>query len=54
MESSAAPDISAAMADDSEGEGAGALLSPEKDIDDDVQSNLLSASWPAPAVVDDT
>jgi len=41
------------MADDREAEGAGALLGPKNDIDDDVQSNLRSASWPTPAVVDD-
>ena len=41
------------MAVDREAEGAGALLGPEKDIDDDVVANLLSASWPTPAVVDD-
>jgi len=28
-------------------------LGPEEDIDDDVLANLLSASWPTPAVVDD-
>jgi len=36
-----------------EAEGAGAFLGPEEDIDDDVLVNLLSASWPTPAVVDD-
>jgi len=41
------------MAVDREAEGAGALLGPEEDIDDDVLANLLSASWPTPAVVDD-
>jgi len=41
------------MAFNREAERAGALLGPEKDIDDDVLSNLLSASWPAPEVVDD-
>jgi len=35
-------------------ERAGAFLGPEKDIDDDVLSNRLSASWPTPEVVDDT
>jgi len=53
MSSSTAPDASAAMAVDREAEGGGALLSPEEDIDDDVLANLLSASWPTPAVVDD-
>jgi len=53
MASSTAPDASAAMAVDREAEGAGALLGPEEDIDDDVLANLLSASWPTPAVVDD-
>jgi len=37
------------MAVDREAEGAGALLGPEEDIDDDVLANLLSASWPSPA-----
>jgi len=53
MASSTAPDASAAMAVYREAEGAGALLGPEEDIDDDVLANLLSASWPTPAVVDD-
>jgi len=53
MASSTAPAASAAMAVDREAEGAGALLGPEGDIDDDVLANLLSASWPTPAVVDD-
>ena len=41
------------MAVDREAEGAGALLGHEEDIDDDVLANLLSDSWPTPAVVDD-
>jgi len=41
------------MAVNRKAEGAGALLGPEEDIDDDVLANLLSASWPTPAVVDD-
>jgi len=41
------------MAVDREAEGAGALLGPEEDIDDDVLANVLSASCPTPAVVDD-
>ena len=53
MASSRAPDASAAMAVDREAEGAGALLGPEEDIYEDVLANLLSASWPTPAVVDD-
>jgi len=53
MSPSAAPDVAAAMAVDREAEGAGALLGPEEDIDDDVLSNLLAASWPTPALVDD-
>jgi len=53
MASATAPDASAAMAVDGEAEGAGALLGPEEDIDDDVLANLLSASRPTPAVVDD-
>jgi len=53
MASSTAPDASAAMAVDREAQGAGAILGPEEDIDDDVLANLLSASWPTPAVVDD-
>jgi len=53
MASFTAPDASAAMAVDREAEGAGALLGLEEDIDDDVLANLLSASWPTPAVVDD-
>jgi len=53
MATSTAPDASAAMAVDREAEGAGALLGPEEDIDDDVLAGLLSASWPTPAVVDD-
>jgi len=52
MASSTAPDASAAMEVDREAEGAGALLGPEEDIDDDVLANLLSASWPTPTVVD--
>jgi len=54
MATSAAPDAPAAMAVDREAEGAGALLGPDEDIDDDVLANLLSASWPTPAAVDDT
>ena len=42
MASSTAPDASAAMAVDREAEGAGALLGPEEDIDDEVLANLLS------------
>jgi len=53
MASSAATDAPAAMAVNRKAEGAGALLGPEEDIDDDVLANLLSASWPTPAVVDD-
>jgi len=53
MASSAAPDATAAMAVDREAEGAGALLSREEDIDDDVLSNLLLVSWPTPPVVDE-
>ena len=53
MASSAFPEAAAAMAVDRAAEGAGALLGPEKDIDDDVPSNFLSASWPTPAVVDE-
>jgi len=53
MASATALDASAAMAVDREAEGAGALLGPEEDIDDDVLANLQSASWPTPAVVDD-
>jgi len=41
------------MAVDRQVEGAGALLSPEEDIDDSDLSNLLSESWPTPAVVDE-
>jgi len=54
MAPSAAPDAPAAMAVDREAEGACALLSTEDDSDDNVLANLLSASWPTPAVVDDT
>jgi len=53
MASSTVPDAPAAMAVDREAEGASALLGPEEDIDDDVLANLLSASRPNPAVVDD-
>jgi len=53
MATSAAPDATAGMAVDREAEGAGALLGPEEEIDDDVLSNLLSACWPTPAVVDE-
>jgi len=53
MASFTAPDALAAMAVDREAEGAGALLGPEEDIDDDVLFSLLSASWPTSAVVDD-
>jgi len=53
MASSVAPDAPAAMAVDRDAEGAGAFLRPEEDIDDDVLANLLSASWPTPAIVDD-
>ena len=52
MASSTAPDAPAAMVVNLEAEGAGALFGPEEDIDEDVLSNLLSASWPTPAVVD--
>jgi len=41
------------MAVDREAEGGGALLGLEEDIDDDVVSNILSASWPTRAVVDE-
>jgi len=51
MASSTAPDAPAAMAVDREAEGGGALLGPEEDIDDNVLANLMSASWPTPAVV---
>jgi len=54
MAYSAAPDAAAAMALDREAEGAGALLDPEEDIDEDVLFNLLLTSWPTPAVVDAT
>jgi len=53
MASSTAPDASAAMAVDRAAEGAGALLGPDEDIDEDVLADLLSASWPTPAVGDD-
>jgi len=53
MASSTAPDAPASMAVDCEAEGPGAFLGPEEDIDDDVLANLLAASWPTPAVVDD-
>ena len=53
MASSTAPDSPVAMAVDRAAEGAGALLGPEEDIDEDVLANLLAASWPTPAVVDD-
>jgi len=53
MASFTAPDPSAAMAVDREAEGSGALLGPEEDIDDDVLANLLSASCPTLAVLDD-
>jgi len=53
MASSAAPDTAAAMEVDRGAEGAGALLGPEEDIDEGVLENLLSASWPTPAVVED-
>ena len=53
MAFSLAADAPAAMAVDREAEGVGAFLGPEEDIDDDVLANLLSASWPTPAVVDD-
>jgi len=45
MAFSAAPDAPAAIEVDREAQGAGALLGPEEDIDDDVLSNMLSASW---------
>jgi len=53
MASSAFPKAAAAMAVERAAKGARALLGPEKDIDDDVLSNFLSASWPTPAVVDE-
>jgi len=53
MASSADPDAPAAMAVDREAERAGALLGSEEDIEDDVLSSLLSASWQTPAVVDE-
>jgi len=45
MASLASPDTLAAMAVEREAEGAGDLSGPEEDIEDDVLSNLLSASW---------
>jgi len=53
MASSDTLDAAAFRAVDSEAKGADALLGPEEDIDDDVLSNLLSASWPTPDVVDE-
>jgi len=53
MASSAASDAAAVMAVDREAVDAGVLLVPEEDIDEDVLSKLLSASRPAPAVVDE-
>jgi len=54
MGSSAALEAAAAMAVNREAEGAGALLGPKDDIDDDVLASLLSAPWPTPKVVDDS
>jgi len=53
MASSDAPEAAATMAVDRGAQGAGALLGFEEDVDDDVLSNLLSASRPTPAVVDE-
>jgi len=54
MPSLAALDAAAATEVDREAEMAGALLGFEEDIADDVLFNPPSASWPTPAVVDDT
>jgi len=53
MASADAPDAPAAMSVDRQAEGAGALLGSEEDIDDNILSNLLSASWLTPPVVDE-
>jgi len=41
------------MAVDRQAEGAGAILGPEEDIEEDILSNLLPSSWPTFPVVDE-
>jgi len=53
MSSAIAPDTAAAIAFDSQSEGVLALLCAEEDIDEEILANLLSDSWPTPAVADD-
>jgi len=53
MASADAAHITAAMAVDSRGGAPGDVLEEEEEIDGTVVS-LLSASWPTPAVVDDS
>jgi len=53
MTSAGEADAAAAMAIDSRKGGSGDVLGPEEEIEDTL-ANLLSASWLAPAVVDDT
>jgi len=52
MSSGGEADAAAAMAVDSRQGGSGDVLGPEEEIDVTL-ANLLSASWPAPAIVDD-
>jgi len=52
MTSAGEADAAAAMAVDSRQGGSGDVLGPEEEIDV-TPANLLSASWPAPAVLDD-
>jgi len=53
MASADAAHGTAAMAVDSRGGASGAVLGEEEEIDGALAS-LLSASWPTPAVVDDS
>jgi len=52
MSSAGGADATAAMAVDNPPDAPGELLGAEEEIDDTL-ANLLSASWPAPVVVDD-
>jgi len=52
MASAGEADSAAAMAVDSRQGGSGDVLGPEEEIDETL-ANLMSASWPTPAVVDD-
>jgi len=53
MSSANAPEAAASVAVHRQAERAGALLGQVEDTEDDVLANLLLASWPTPAVVDE-